>query len=154
MNKKIFAFVAIFAAAMFVVLSLSCTSAEAKTKFGINKSSVIKYASEKHGFSLELPSTWMGKYTVKESSDANAKEDYVNFYHRATNLKNSAGHLFSIVVTSEQKSDAVLLGSKDGKNYYFTTPTEPQTEKVPQSMVNSYGTMKDELDQVKGSFKI
>lgn len=103
---------------------------------------------------LELPESWVDKYTTEESNNA------VTVYHKASNegwkKKNEEG--FGILFTlsySEDDSYTALpsyddLGrSENGGYYYIVYPTDVQAYVSDEKIQNEYDSMYKEIDYIK-----
>lgn len=102
-------------------------------------------------FSLKLPTSWKGKYTV-EKSGKNKKNSYVSFYAKSCHEETGEGYLFSIVKfkdTSYQELPAYeLVGMWNGTCYVAVFPTDVQVVGASKKAAKQYQTLNKSVEKV------
>ncbi|MDE6566361.1 MAG: hypothetical protein K2K70_01340 [Lachnospiraceae bacterium] len=103
------------------------------------------------GFSLKLPASWKGNYTVKKSGK-NEKDSYVSFYAKNCHKEMGAGFLFSIVKYKDDSYQELpayeLVGKWNGVSYVAEFPTDVQFEGASKKAAKQYQTLNKSVEKV------
>ncbi|GAB6991812.1 S-layer homology domain-containing protein [Paenibacillus pini] len=121
---------------------------------------LIVYKNTSYDFSLTLPKSWEGKYTVTDTAPTQAGHN-INFINKAT----KQGVLFTISVWSADywnknkdqisgQIQATKLGAKGNNVYIFHTPTDVQYDPSDKVSTKDYQVMSKDVSMIKSSFTI
>lgn len=117
---------------------------------GKNQQTNPVYKNEKLGFTLEIPSTWVGNYFAEETNN------FVNIHHKDTWQKNGAGTLFTIWRFTKDKwhtegknlQDMIGLQKiyeNDQEVFGFSCPTDVQYDLENKKLSEEYQQMESEV---------
>ncbi len=102
-------------------------------------------------FSLKLPASWKGKYTV-EKSGKNKKDFYVSFYAKRCHEETGGGFLFSIAKYEDETYQELpayeLVGKWNGVSYVAEFPTDVQFAGASQEAAKQYQTLSKSVEKV------
>lgn len=105
-------------------------------------------------FSLKLPDSWKGNYTVKKSGK-NKKPSYVSFYAKSCHKETGEGFLFSIARYEDESYQELpayeLVGKWNGVSYVAEFPTDVQTVGASKKAAKQYQTLNKSVEKVVGS---
>ncbi len=115
----------------------------------------IVYNNPALGFSLVLPASWNGKYVAKAHKEA--EMSYVEFLHKGILSKNKyGGRIFNISIFKTHQGNLLdmggkYIGTKNGKYYYFFTPTDVQYENASSQQLKEYKQMEKSTTKINKS---
>ncbi len=102
-------------------------------------------------FSLKLPASWKGNYTV-EKLGKNKRDSFVSFYAKRCHEETGEGFLFSI---TKYKDDAYkelpayeLVGKWNGFSYVAEFPTDVQFAGATQEAAKQYQSFSKSVEKV------
>lgn len=105
-------------------------------------------------FSLKLPASWKGNYTVKKGGKSK-KDSYVAFYAKKCYNETKLGWLFSIVEFTDESYKELpayeLVGKWNGINYVAEFPTDVQFEGVTKEAAKQYQSLNKSVKKVARS---
>ncbi|MBP2001382.1 hypothetical protein J2Z69_002425 [Paenibacillus shirakamiensis] len=121
---------------------------------------LIVYKNTSFHFSLLLPKSWDGKYTVTDTIPTTAGHN-INFLNKAT----KHGILFTISVWNKDywnknknqisgQIQATKLGEKGSNVYVFHTPTDVQYDPSDEQPMKDYQMMFHDITMIKNSFTL
>ncbi len=102
-------------------------------------------------FSLKLPASWKGKYTV-EKSGKNEKDSYVLFFAKKCHKETGEGYLFSILKTKDDFYKELpayeLVVKWNGMNYVAVFPTDVQSIGATKEAAKQYHKLNKSVEKV------
>lgn len=102
-------------------------------------------------FSLKLPASWKGKYTVKKTGK-NKKNSYVAFFAKKCYNEHKLGWLFSIVKYDDESYKELpayeVVGKWNGVSYVAVFPTDVQSEGVTEKASKQYYALNKSVEKV------
>lgn len=102
-------------------------------------------------FSLKLPASWKGNYTV-EKSGKDEKNSFVSFYAKECHKKTGAGFLFSISKYEDESYKELpayeLVGKWNGVSYVAVFPTDVQFAGASKKAVKQYQKLNKSVEKV------
>lgn len=112
-------------------------------------------------FSLKMPSSWKkyGIYIIKRTNKAEKFTTY-SFHCKKNYLNGYTGTLFTIYESSgdlditENPGYRCTLGSKNGRTYYLTEPTDVQYNYESKSCTKAYKALSKVLSQIPKRFTL
>ncbi|MCL2146213.1 MAG: copper amine oxidase N-terminal domain-containing protein [Synergistaceae bacterium] len=113
----------------------------------------IVYTNGTLGFSLTLPSSWEGLYSVDERS---TDIEWVSFYNIHNKDTDYGGNLFSIAVSNgehELYPGMKELTREGGKVIYSSTPTDVQFDYTNKSFTDEYQRMESDVENILKTFR-
>lgn len=121
----------------------------------------IVYKDDLYGFSLELPSSWEGKYTVERETWIDDVSDSVSFNFKEDNIFNN---IFTIVIMNESFSQdeweelfLIYIVEDDGKTFSYLNimePTEELLQEENKDVLERLTDMVESVPEVIESFNI
>lgn len=103
------------------------------------------------GFSLKLPASWKGNYTV-EKSGKNDKHSYVSFYAKSCHRETGEGFLFSIAKYEDETYQELpayeLVGKWNGVSYVAEFPTDVQSVGASKKAAKQYQKLNKSVEKV------
>jgi len=128
------------------------------------KEKTVEYRNEEYGFTLRIPESWNGKYTVEQTNLNAGEETSFVFKYKEENVD-----LFWIVILDISKEEwnrdfagglMEYLDEKDGKIYAYMTPTElpsqlsqDKKEKI-HALIDVTQMMNQDVPRIVKSFKL
>lgn len=98
----------------------------------ISEEKPIEYKDEKYGFTLELPASWEGYYTVNHEEWFDEASESISFNFESGNIYSN---IFNIIVIEETIKEEdwedpfqIYIREEDGKTYSYIQAMEPPQE--------------------------
>lgn len=102
-------------------------------------------------FSLKLPASWKGNYTVKKSGK-DEKDSFVAFYAKTCYNETGEGFLFSIAKYEDESYKELpayeLVGKWNGVSYVAEFPTDVQSVGATEQAAKQYQTLNKSVVKV------
>lgn len=102
-------------------------------------------------FSLKLPASWKGNYTVKKSGK-DEQNTFVAFYAKSCYNETGEGYLFSISKYKDESYKELpayeLVGKWNGIYYVAQFPTDVQFEGATEKAAKQYQTLNKSVEKV------
>lgn len=128
----------------------------------------VLYENNDIGFSMEIPTSWEGKYSIAEVSTIVEDEliyQGLSFFHTATMDELGEGRLFSIGRSTGEdftedeppvmSGQTIILAQTGGYTYHISFPSDVQYNEDPKSeSAAEYKEMISQVDLLVNTFKL